>query len=43
MADCDDGSSDGSMMLLSLPHDIPEVKFPVESSRDLETRDEVTP
>ena len=43
MADCDDGSSDGSMMLLSLPHDIPEVKFPVESSRDLETQDEVTP
>ena len=43
VADCDDGSSDGSMMLLSLPHDIPEVKFPVESSRDLETRDEVTP
>ena len=32
VADCDDGSSDGSMMLLSLPHDIPEVKFPVESS-----------
>ena len=43
VADCDDGSSDGSMMLLSLPHDIPEVKFPVDSSRDLETRDEVTP
>ena len=43
VADCDDGSSDGSMMLLSLPHDIPEVKFPVESSRDLEMRDEVTP
>ena len=43
VADCDDGSSDSSMMLLSLPHDIPEVKFPVESSRDLETRDEVTP
>ena len=43
VADCDDGSSDGSMMLLSLPHDIPEVTFPAESSRDMETRDEVTP
>ena len=43
VADCDDGSSDGSMMLLSMPHDIPEVTFSVESSRDMETRDEVTP
>ena len=43
VADCDDGSSDGSLMLLSMPHDIPEVTFPVESSRDMETRDEVTP
>ena len=39
MADCDDGSSDDGMMLLSPPHDIPEVTFPV----DLETRDEDTP
>ena len=39
VADCDDGSSDDGMMLLSLPHDIPEVTFPV----DKETRDEDTP
>ena len=39
MADCDDGSSDDGMMLLSLPHDIPEVTFPVVE----ETRDEDTP
>ena len=30
VADCDDGSSDGSLMLLSPPHDIPEVTFPAE-------------
>ena len=28
VADCGDGSSDGSLMLLSPPHDIPEVTFP---------------
>ena len=39
VADCDDGS----LMLLSPPHDIPEVTFPAESSRDQETRDEVSP
>ena len=39
MADCDDGSSDDGMMLLSMPHDIPEVTFPVVR----ETRDEDTP
>ena len=43
VADCDDGSSDGSLMLLSPPHDIPEVTFPAESSGDQETRDEVSP
>ena len=43
VADCDDGSSDGSLMLLSPPHDIPEVTFPAESSMDQETRDEVSP
>ena len=43
VADCDDGSSDGSLMLLSPPHDIPEVTFPADSSRDQETRDEVSP
>ena len=30
VADCDDGSSYDGMMLLSLPHDIPEVTFPVQ-------------
>ena len=40
VADCDDGSSeDGMMMLLSMPHDIPEVTFPEVR----ETRDEDTP
>ena len=39
VADCDDGSSDDGMMLLSLPHNIPEVTFPVVE----ETRDEDTP
>ena len=39
VADCDDGSSDDGMMLLSMPHDIPEVTFPVFK----ETRDEETP
>ena len=34
VADCDDVSSDGSLMLLSPPHDIPE---------DQETRDEISP
>ena len=37
--DCDDGSTDDGMMLLSMPHDIPEVTFPVVR----ETRDEDTP
>ena len=39
VADCDDGSSEDGMMLLSMPHDIPEVTFPVLE----ETRDEETP
>ena len=43
VADCDDGSSDGSLMLLSPPHDIPEVTFPAESSMDQETQDDVSP
>ena len=43
VADCDDGSSDGSLMLLSPPHDIPEVTFPAESSGNQETRDDVSP
>ena len=43
VADCDDGSSDGSLMLLSPPHDIPEASLPAESLMDLETRDVVSP
>ena len=43
VAECDDGSSDGSLMLLSPPHDIPEASLPVDSSMDLETRDVVSP
>ena len=43
VADCDDASSDGSLMLLSPPHDIPEAALPAESSMDLETRDVVSP
>ena len=43
VADCDDNSSDGSLMLLSPPHDIPKVTFPAESSMDQETRDDVSP
>ena len=39
VADCDDGSSEDGMMLLSMPHDIPEVIFPDVR----ETRDEETP
>ena len=42
VANCDDVSSDGSLMLLSPPHDISEATFP-ESSMDLETRDAVSP
>ena len=43
VADCDDVSSDGSLMLLSPPHDIPEASLPAEPSMDLETRDVVSP
>ena len=43
VADCDDGSSDGSLMLLSPPRDIPEAALPAESSMDLETRDVDSP
>ena len=43
VADCDDVSSDGSLMLLSPPHDIPEATLPAESSMDQETRDEISP
>ena len=43
VADCDDVSSDGSLMLLSPPHDIPEATLPAESSMDQETLDETSP
>ena len=43
VADCDDGSSDGSLMLLSPPRVIPEASLPVESSMELETRDAISP
>ena len=43
VADCDDGSSDGSLMLLSPPRAIPEASLPVESSMELEMRDAISP
>ena len=43
VAECDDGSSDGSLMLLSPPRAIPEASLPVESSMELETRDAISP
>ena len=43
VADCDDGSSDGSLMLLSPPRDIPEAELPVGSSMEMETRDVNSP
>ena len=43
VAECDDGSSDGSLMLLSPPRAIPEASLPVESSMELETRDAIFP
>ena len=43
VADCDDGSSDGSLMLLSPPRDIPEAELPEGSSTEMETRDVNSP
>ena len=43
VADCDDGSSDGSLMLLSPPRDIPEAALPAGSSMELEMRDVDSP
>ena len=43
VADCDDGSSDGSLMLLSPPRDILEAALPAGSSMELETRDVDSP
>ena len=43
MHDCDDASSDGSLMLLSPPRDIPEAELPAGSSMEMETRDVDSP
>ena len=43
VAECDDGSSDGSLMLLSPPRDIPEAELPAGSSMEMETRDVDSP
>ena len=43
VADCDDGSSDGSLMLLLPTRDIPEAELPAESSMEIETRDVDSP
>ena len=43
VADCDDGSSDGSLLLLSPPRDIPEAELPAGSSMEIETRDVDSP
>ena len=43
VADCDDGWSDGSLMLLSPPRDIPEAELPAGSSMEIETRDVDSP
>ena len=43
VTDCDDGSSDGSLMLLSPPRDIPEAELPAGSSMEIETRDVDSP
>ena len=43
VAECDDVSSDGSLMLLSPPRDIPEVELPAGSAMEVETRDVESP
>ena len=43
VADCDDGSSDGSLMLLSPPHDIPDTDQPAGSNMEIEARDADSP
>ena len=43
VANCDDGSSDGSLMLLSPPRDIPEAELPAGSAMEIETRDVDSP
>ena len=43
VADCDDASSDGSLMLLSPPRDIPDATLPAGSEMDISARDAVSP
>ena len=43
VADCDDGSSDGSLMLLSPPRDIPEAELPAGSAMEIGTQDVDSP
>ena len=43
VADCDDASSDGSLMLLSPPRDIPDAALPAGSEMDIGTRDADSP
>ena len=43
VADCDDGSSDGSLMLLSPPRDIPEAELPAGSAMEIGTWDADSP
>ena len=43
VADCDDVSSDGSLMLLSPPRDIPEAELPAGSAMEIGTRDVESP
>ena len=43
VADCDDASSEGSLMLLSPPRDIPEATLPAGSEMDISTRDAGSP
>ena len=43
VADCDDISSEGSLMLLSPPRDIPDATLPAGSEMDISMRDAVSP
>ena len=43
VADCDDASSDGSLMLLSPPRDIPDTALPAGSDMDIGARDADSP
>ena len=43
VADCDDASSDGSLMLLSPPRDIPDATLTAGSGMDISARDAVSP